>query len=700
MNRFNGFSHGVETVKTVGGPSLSAGTPLKRGVSEIRRHPALHGVKPPGWAINLRSCILLAVGLLLLVSSLTPGIGAPVPAVAPSPLTPAQQRILAAPAITPPTAKFSFDDPAGPQFAEAQKQAQREVGQRVLPLVLEAFRRGADSVRVPAADYRFGPERWDREGVVYPLEFSGLKRDPEHTFTIDASGATFWFDLPDDQAPTAHFSVGFKECQNLVFRGATLDRGTRGHVEGRITAFDFAQNRIEIQLSPGLAAPTNFSDKLEQRVVPFKADGTFCAPLYALQHGGTRLKYRRIAPGSQPGRYWVTMREPALLDTLRDPAWQRAYGDQGVLRVGDGLSCVYAVSAGLELIRCAHITVEGLNVYIPKGWGAEWGGDGGHLWKNCFFGPRPGTSQWQGGEGFMFCATRHGTTLDNVTIRHTTDDTANFHGYWGNIQNIASNRVTFALNHEFRRTVLRDAAAGDQLLFRDKITGELLGDALLTAVEGATVTLDKSAANFTNAIVEWPDHSCAGWTVQNCQWQDNYQRLLIQSGPGIVRNCTFARHGSAIELNSVMPYVEGSVPHDITIADNVFTDVNPVPHGATITVYAHTFGRSAPILSNIVITGNSFTRPGEAAIVLSGVQGGTIARNHFVQPITATALAKPNEPRHRQSVWLTGCANLRVFENTLSDPGNYAAPDLTTGSLLLGCDALCKGITLEGRPLH
>ena len=51
-----------------------------------------------------------------------------------------------------------------------------------------------------------------------------------------------------------------------------------------------------------------------------------------------------------------------------------------------------------------------------KAWGAERDGDGAHVWRNCYFGPRPGTSQWQGGEGFMFNATRHGTTLDGVTI--------------------------------------------------------------------------------------------------------------------------------------------------------------------------------------------------------------------------------------------------------------------------------------------
>ena len=34
INRFNGFSHGVETVETVENPGTSASTPLKRGVNE------------------------------------------------------------------------------------------------------------------------------------------------------------------------------------------------------------------------------------------------------------------------------------------------------------------------------------------------------------------------------------------------------------------------------------------------------------------------------------------------------------------------------------------------------------------------------------------------------------------------------------------------------------------------------------------
>ena len=170
---------------------------------------------------------------------------------------------------------FRFDAPAGPQFSEAEKQTQRDKGTAVVPLVRKAFEAGAESVTIPPGDYRFGKERWGRDGVIYPLEFSDLLRDDDHPFTIDATGATFWFDLPDDQAPSCHFCIGFKDCRNLVFQCATIDRATRGHVEGRVTQFDFANNRIELQLSPGITVPATFNDKLDSASSPSRPTARF-----------------------------------------------------------------------------------------------------------------------------------------------------------------------------------------------------------------------------------------------------------------------------------------------------------------------------------------------------------------------------------------------------------------------------------------
>lgn len=503
---------------------------------------------------------------------------------------------------------FCFAAPAGPQFSEAEKQAQRDKGTGVALLVRKAFEKGATSVKIPPGDYRFGKERWGRDGIVYPLEFSDLQREDAHPFTIEATGATFWFDLPDDQAPACHFCIGFKNCRNIIFKGATIDRATRGHVEGRITQFDFAGNRIELQLSPGITVPMTFNG--EQRVVPFKADGAFCVPLYALQRGGVNLKYKHISQPAADGRCWVTMQTAKLLEVIRET---------GGLAVGDGLSCTYTVTYAIELAGSAKLTMDDIRVYAVKAGSAESGGHGGHLWKNCYFGPRPGTSQWQGGDGFMFNATRHGTTLDNVTLRHTTDDTANIHGYWSTVESVADNRVTFRPN----KVTHRDLAAGDGVIFYNRNTGVELGRAKLTAIDGDTVSLDKPADPFVNALAEWPNHECAGWVIQNCDWSDNYQRLLIQSGPGTVRNCRFTRWGSVIELNSVFPYVEGGVPRDIRIENNVLTDVG-------IADYAATFkSGQSPSFRGIIITGNTFNWPSRRAINLNHVANSVITDNHF-----------------------------------------------------------------------
>jgi len=63
-------------------------------------------------------------------------------------LSPHQRVILES--KSPPAAeyRFSFDLPAGPQFTEAEKEAQRELGKGVMPMVLKAFESGADSVRI------------------------------------------------------------------------------------------------------------------------------------------------------------------------------------------------------------------------------------------------------------------------------------------------------------------------------------------------------------------------------------------------------------------------------------------------------------------------------------------------------------------------------------------------------------------------
>lgn len=610
-------------------------------------------------------------------------------------LSPHQRAILDTKSPPPEEYRFGFDLPAGPQFTEAEKEAQRARGSEVMPMVMKAFESGAAEMRIPPGDYRFGQERWQGAKVIYPLGFEDMQRDAAHPFVIDASGATFWFDLDDQQMPPGHRCVGFRNCRNIVLRGAIIDRGTRGCIEGRITRIDREGNRFEIQPSPGVVVPTSYKGHDEQRLFPFKSDGRFCVPLYDLQAGVRKLRYKDITP-SEGERYWVNMLEPQLMERLHDSNWQHAYGELGVVRVGDGLSCLYTGAGAIVLEDSANITLHGVSVYVAKGGPSESGGDGAHLWKDCYFGPRPGTSQWKGADGFLCRSTRYGCVMDNVTIRHTADDLQNFHGIWGKVKSVAGKQVTLETNGALLPT-LRNARPGDRLRFIHRKQGHLLGEARLVSHDEYQLTLDQDATPFAEAQAEWLDHECAGWVVQNCRWEDNFQRLLIMSGPGLVRGCTFTRMGSNISLNTGMGLV-GGIPSDITIADNVFLDVSTRPHHPAIDAHAHNAqgGAGTPAIQRLRITGNTFTRTGGPAMRLIGIQDSLIERNHIDSPVRASIIAKPQDETDLQAIMLTHSRDVTVKANTLNDPENHTQRDAVSGSRVLGLEAT-KEITLDGQ---
>jgi hypothetical protein len=494
--------------------------------------------------------------------------------------------------------------------------------------------------------------------------------------------------------PPGHRCVGFRNCRNLVLRGAIIDRGTRGCIEGRITQIDRAGNRFEIQPSPGVVVPTTYKGGDEQRLLPFKADGRFCVPLYDLQAGVRKLRFKDITP-SGDGRYWINMLEPELMARIHDADWERAYGDLGVLRVGDGLSCLYTSAGAIVLEDSANITLHGVSVYVAKGGPSESGGDGAHLWKDCYFGPRPGTSQWKGADGFLCRSTRHGATLDNVNIRHTADDLHNFHGIWGKVKSVAGKQVTLETNASLRPT-LRNARPGDRLRFIHRKTGAFLGEAKLISLKDFVITLDQDAAAFAAAQASWPEHECAGWLVQNCSWEDNFQRLLIMSGPGTVRGCTFTRMGNNISLNTGMGLV-GGIPSDITIADNVFIDVSPRPHHPAIDARAHNAqGQDGvPPIERLVITGNTFVRSGGPALHLVGLKDSRIEGNRIEAPLRATLTARPQDAAERQAILLRASAGVQVSGNKLTDPTQAAQADPRSQSPLVGLEAT-RDITLDG----
>ena len=563
-----------------------------------------------------------------------------------------------------PELKFSFDAPAGPQFTEAEKEPQRERGKEVMPMVRKAFDAGAESVTIPPGDYRFGKGTWDKDGPVYALDFRGMKREAAKPFRIIAEGVTFWFELPPDQAPSSHFALGFVNCSHLSLEGATLDRDPRGCMEGRITQLDEAGNRIEIEATKGTLILTSFNGKTEERLVPFNADGTFCAALYALQNRGpARLAFRSVEPSAQPGRYWVNLAEKSeLLKTNRDPAWIRAYGDAGTLQLGDGLCLLHTTTTALGVINCAGLKFIGVKNYITKGGLREFGGGGGHLWKDCYFGPRPGTCHWQGSDGFLSGCMEHGSTLNGCTMLHTTDDLINFNGLWGYVEKVDGRTVSFESHSKM------PAHPGDQLNLFDKQTGAPLGVAVVESVSLNSLTLDRDAAPLASAVAENPRWQNDGWEVRNCDFRDCYQRFLVQGGNGgTLSNCRFTRIGSGIELDSnFFTHNEGGICRRIRIENNAFEDMASHPDGVTLQAGFQSLNHQAstPVLGDLTVRGNSFINSGRRAIEFRLVSGGDISSNTFVNSGQPRAKAGKTSPQDdAKPVLLKQCADVVIKDN-------------------------------------
>lgn len=528
------------------------------------------------------------------------------------------------------TPPFDFNAPPGPEFVETEKTEQRERGRNLTTLIREAFDENKDSVVVPPGDYRFGKSGRGKQGRIYGLDFRGMKRTADKPFRIIAKDATFWFELPPEQAPTCYFAVGFVDCANLTLEGATLDRDGRACMEGRITRIDDENGRIEIEASKGSFVPTTFSNGTEQRIIPFNADGTFCTALYKLQHvGPDRLKYESVKPSEKPGCYWVEFpKNSKLLECNRDPAWHAVYGDAGTLQVGDGLHLIYATTHAVSVQNCDNLQFIGIKNHIPKGCLSHVGGKGGHLWKDYYSGPRPGTNQWQGGDGIMSGRMERGCTVDGAVICHATDDPFNFHGYWAYVESTSGNSITIV------GPLKMPVETGDVLNFFKKDDGAFAGRGTVESVGNKTITLREDATGFFDCVAENPKRQDNDFVIRNCKVFDCYQRVLIQGGNGgVIENNYFARLGHSVELNSnFFTNNEGGICRDIRITNNIFEDVAVYPGAVTLDIGFSPLNKKSAsrLVERISVERNRFSGSGRHAVRIRNARDCNVADNELI----------------------------------------------------------------------
>ena len=100
-------------------------------------------------------------------------------------------------------------------------------------------------------------------------------------------------------------------------------------------------------------------------------------------------------------------------------------------------------------------------------------------------------------------------------------------------------------------------------------------------------------------------------------------------------------------------------------------------------------------MTNLVINDNRFVR---SFLNIEGVDGGEFSGNRIDDPLNYIAVVGQT-PHQEQALFLRDCSSVDVDTNFLNDPGPYTTSDAITGSPVLGIDADCSAITLDGVPV-
>lgn len=519
------------------------------------------------------------------------------------------------------TAEATFTGDSGkPNFTDEQKAAQKQAGRALIADITRAAEDpDVGTYVIPAGNYGFDMTN-KVSGVASGVVFKDIRRAEDNPFTIKAQGVTFWFEMTGQACPSFTRGLHFVNCAHIYVDGLTLDGYSQCAIEGKIKAIDRAGNRIGLELYEGtMHVDAEVIDRAKSgskfRIVAVKAGGDLMAPLYNVNNGWGPGSFQ----GSDlsvdgDGTCWFTFKTDTLMNTIFTDEWTEFYGKNGTLEIGDQIVILYGTVMAVALDNCQQMKVMNLNCYVTKGGFWENGGYGDHLWQNCYFGGRPGTNRLLGGEGHMSQGVRHGSTYDGVTYGLTSDDAINIHGFWSKVTAVTAVDAGYSANISFAPVGIK---AGDEAEFyasNGKLvaTCDVKEDPVATYNYNGFLTspiifTQEPPENYADLLVRWPNSEGDGFTIRNCRFFNDYQRVLINSGSGVIENNTFINVGSNLALTSNTDAYEGGIMKNIVIRNNVFCNVANHPGAVTahlsqtLNWAQYRYARNISLLDNVFV---------------------------------------------------------------------------------------------------
>ncbi len=568
-------------------------------------------------------------------------------------------------------------------FTPEEILAQEEAGDALTAELRKAAKDlSVSEYTIPSGDYGFRLKT-NMGGVMTGFILYGVERPDDNPFTIHAEGATFWFHTTGLPSASVGKCFTLINCSNIVVEGLTIDSYEKNTIEGRLLKADIENRQLEIELYPDTLTNPSKIYRIgdDPRIIPVKANGDFITPYYKVgsSHGPTSCKISKLEKGSADGRLLITLAAAEVLNTMEDPLWKQSYGPEGTLEIGDDIVIIYGAQLAVSLDNCRTITMKNIDCFMTRGGFWENGGYGAHRWINCRFISRPGTDAVFGGDGCMSQWLRVGSTFDGLQIGKTSDDAFNIHGIWSRVTAVSGNTATFDI-------APCAIEAGDPVLFYS-IAGELAASCTVAEVPsgslnwtgqygGLAVKLDGDIpANAADYRVRWPACECDGWAIRNCTLDGIYQRILIQSGPGVLENNIIRGMGCYVEIKNADADIETGFAEDIMVRSNVFIDCCIYPGGNLFEIASQANWFPRQKLRGITITGNVFLGTGNALIHASQLEGLTVTDNVIIDPIRHTAIARPAGYIASACVTLANADQVTVSDNVLVQQTLYTSND-------------------------
>lgn len=596
-------------------------------------------------------------------------------------------------------------NPAELQFSDEEKAQQRTRGAEIQSALDEAVRSGQNKVDIPPGHYRF-PQ--------------GLRIRNAQNLEVNGQNSTFWLEK---------HGVTLENCEKFRLRNLIIDTDPVPFMQGEVVAIDTNARTVDVELDPRFLTPpragtdargfyhlTYFSPDGE-RVIPMQWDG-----VTEWQHlGGNRYRAAKFLNNR--------------LFTKPDPEHP----------VYPGCRVAFSVkfedyTYGIQLISSAECVIEDVKVY---GCGAyaffEKLGDGGHQYRRCLIGRRPGSGRLLANtrDGFHSYLVRNGPLVEDCDFSRAMDDLVAVHGFFSMAVDWQPDGRSFTLVTPFEP----DVSEGSQLAFFDFLNGRILGQAAVVkstaldseqfkAMKNKCMELAKSAGlpqrDFTSeggAFLVMLDGSVkpeglvgvmsGDFVSKNTVIRRNYLHDTM------ARGILLKAHGARVESNriervahsgiAVLPesyYMEGPFARDVGIVGNHVEDC------ATLCYNDHFFepfigaiqvsnfmGKrlfdppsffSATPNAGVVIQGNTIVRPASVGIFLANTDGAEIVGNTIDRPLTR----------------LAGLSRFNLAEGCLGEPAPEA--DLLQNArrpfyaifLLASKNVLVEGNTVTNPPPH